>query len=244
MSRSLLRLLACITFASMASAQESAPPPKPWTGSLGAGLAVTSGNSDTRNVNFAFNSAWDPKTDRTFKADAIYLRGESNGEKQVDKATASARFERNVSSRTFWFAETTWLRDPFKDITYLVSPLAGGGIRLVDTETRKLLVDGSAGAALSSSRELGQETSGALKAGQAFEWNLSPSSRFTQRLSGLWKTDDFADALYHFDAGLAMTIVSRAELKLSWVYDYANRPPAADVEKGDSALFATLLFKF
>src|SRR5687768_4560271 len=31
------------------------PPPKPWTSSLGAGLAVTSGNSETQNVNFAYS---------------------------------------------------------------------------------------------------------------------------------------------------------------------------------------------
>ena len=72
-----------------ALAQET--PAKLWSSSLGAGLALTSGNSDTRNVNLNFNTAWDPKTVRRFKADAVYLRGDSGGETNVDKASAGAR---------------------------------------------------------------------------------------------------------------------------------------------------------
>lgn len=60
-------------------------------------------------------------------------------------------------------------------------------------------------------------------------------SKVTQKLTGLWKADDFGDALDHFDAGLATTV--------SCVYDYRNQPPP-DIEKGDSALFAALLVKF
>ena len=66
------------------------PPPKPWNSSLGAGLAVTSGNSETQNLNFSYGTVYDPKTVRIFKANALYLLGESDGEKQVDKTTANA----------------------------------------------------------------------------------------------------------------------------------------------------------
>jgi putative salt-induced outer membrane protein len=220
------------------------PPAKAWTSSAGAGLAITSGNTDTQSVNLSFATAWDPKTGRLFKADALYLRGESNGEKQVDKATALGRYERTVSERLFWFGEVSYLRDPFKAITYLVSPIAGAGYQIVKTPSRVLSLDGGAGATIESSPALGSETSGALKAGESFEWTLSPTSKVTQRLSGLWKTDDFDDALYHFDAGVAAAVTMRAELKLSYTYDYKNQPAVAGVEKGDSALFAAILFKF
>lgn len=61
--------------------------------------------------------------------------------------------------------------------------------------------------------------------------------------TGIWKTSDFADALYHFDAGLATKVTTRAELSLAYVYDYKNRT-SAGVKKGDSSLLAALLFKF
>jgi putative salt-induced outer membrane protein YdiY len=219
-----------------AAAQET--PAKPWSSSLGAGVALTSGNSDTKNINFNFTTAYDPKTVRRFKADALYLRGESDGETNVDKASASARYERSIEQRAFWFGEVSYLRDPFKDIDYLVAPIVGGGLNLIKDAARTLTVDGGVGATLDSG-----QTSGAVKAGQSFDWTISPTSKFTQKLTGLWKTDDFGDALYHFDAGLSTTIAARAELKVAYLYDYKKQPPP-DVKKGDSALFAALLFKW
>ena len=231
-----------ILLAVSAIAQE--PPPKPWNSTLGAGLAITSGNSDTQNINLSAGTAWDPKTNQLFKAEALYLRGENDGEKQVDKASAIGRYERTASDRIFWFGELSYLRDPFKAISYLVSPIAGAGYHLIATETRKLSLDGGAGAVIESNEGLGRNTSGAIKAGESFDWAISPSSKFTQRLNGLWKTDDFDDALYHFDVGLSTTIAARAELKLSYLYDYKNKPSVASVEKGDSALFAAVVYKF
>jgi putative salt-induced outer membrane protein YdiY len=226
------------------SAQEATPPVDPWSSSVGAGLAITSGNSDTTNINVSANTAWDPKTDRLFKAEALYLLGETNGEKQVDKSTALARYEQLFSERAFWFGEVQYLRDPFKAINYLVSPLAGAGYHVIRTDTRKLTFDGAVGGVIEDNDLLGRDTSGALKAGESFEWSISPVSKLTQKLTGLWKADDFGDALYHFDAGLATTVASRLELKLSYVYDYKNETPSPDIEKGDSALFAALLVKF
>src|SRR4051794_26563319 len=137
-----------LLLATAALGQET--PAKPWSSSLGAGLALTSGNSDTRNLNFNFNTAWDPKTDRRFKADAIYLRGETDGETNVDKSSASARYERNFEQRAFWFGQVSYLRDPFKDIDYLVAPIAGAGVNLIKTTARTLTVDAGAGATVDS----------------------------------------------------------------------------------------------
>jgi putative salt-induced outer membrane protein len=219
------------------------PPSKLWSSSIGAGLAVTSGNTDTKNYNLSFTTKYDPKTKVVFKADALYLRGESDGVTNVDKASADARYEYNLSDRTFAFAEVNYLRDPSKDIDYFVAPLAGAGFRVIKSDRRNLTIDGAAGAEVDSS-SLGRTSSGALKAGENFDWALSPTSKFTQKLSGIWKTKDFGDALYHFDAGLSTAVATRLELKLAYTYDYKTRPAVASVKKGDSALFAALLVKF
>ena len=220
------------------------PPIDPWFSSIGAGLAITSGNSDTTNINISANTTWDPKTDRLFKAEALYLLGETDGEKQVDKNTANARYERLFEEQAFWFGEVQYLRDPFKAINYLVSPLVGAGYHVIRTDVRKLTFDGAVGGVVEDNDMLGRDTSVALKAGESFEWSISPVSKVTQKLTGLWKADDFGDALYHFDAGLATTVAARLELKLSYVYDYKNKPPSPEIEKGDSSLFAALLVKF
>ena len=149
-----------------------------------------------------------------------------------------------MGERAFWFGEVAALRDPFKDISYLVAPLAGAGYHLIRSEARTLTVDGAVGGIVESGVVGGRSTSGAVKAGQSFEWSISETSRLTQKLSGIWKVDDPEDALYHFDAGLVTAIADRLELKLSWLYDYKNRPPSEEFEKGDSALFAAVLVKF
>jgi putative salt-induced outer membrane protein YdiY len=224
-------------------AADPTPPPKPWNSSLGAGLALTSGNTDTKNYNLSFATKYDPKTKFVFKADVLYLRGDSNGTTLVDKASADARGEYALSERTFAFGEISYLRDPFKDINYFVAPLVGGGYRILRSDTRNLSVDGAVGTVIESNGVAGRSSGGALKAGENFDWALSPTSKVTQKLTGIWKTSDFADALYHFDAGLATKVTTRAELSLAYVYDYKNTTPAG-VKKGDSSLVAALLFKF
>ena len=218
-------------------------PAKPWNTSLGAGLTLTSGNTDTRSYNLSFSTKYDPKTRITFKADALYLRDVSGGQLQVDKATADARVEDKLSDRTFAFAELSYLRDPFKDLNYFIAPLVGAGYRLIKTDTKALNVDGAVGAETESSHSGVHSSSGAVKAGEDFEWALTKSSKITQKVSGIWKTKDFGDALYHFDAGLTTTVVTRIELKLAYAYDYKTRV-APGIKKGDSALIAALLFKF
>lgn len=239
-----LILLVLFPFAAFAQETAPAPPPPPWTSSIGAGLAITSGNTDTQNINLSLATKYDPQTRIIFKAEALYLRGESNGELQVDKSTAAARGELSLSPRTFTFAEVSYLRDPFKDIDYSIAPVAGAGYRIIRSETRNLTVDAAAGMQFESTGFGGRSSGGAVKAGEDFDWAFTDTSRFTQKLSGIWKMEDFGDALYHFDAGLTTAIVQRLELKLAYVYDYKTRTPSPEVEKGDSALFAALVFKF
>lgn len=251
MSKHFLVLIAAFTIAAFTiapslAAQEAAPaepPVKPWTSSIGAGLAITSGNTDTQNYNFSLSTKYDPKTRFVYKADALFLRGSANGETQVDKTTASTRGEYALSDRTFALAEVSYLRDPFQDINYLVAPVAGAGYRIIRSDARNLTVDAAAGMQFEDNEVLGRTSGGALKAGEDFDWALSPTSKFTQKLTALWKMSDFGDAHYHFDAGLATSVMTRIELKIAYAYDHKSRP-SPGTEKGDSALFAALLYKF
>jgi putative salt-induced outer membrane protein YdiY len=237
-------LMILMAFVAVNVFAEDPPPAKEWNSSIGAGLAITSGNTDTKNYNLAFATKYDPKTRFVFKADALYLRGDSNGVTQVDKASLDARGEYSLSDRTFAFVEVSYLRDPFKDVNYFVAPLAGGGYRIIHSDKENLTVDGALGAELESNAGDGRSSGGAAKAGQNFDWALSPTSKVTEKLTGIWKTSDFGDAFYHFDAGLTTTVATRLELKLAYVYDYKTKPTSASVKKGDSALFVALLVKF
>lgn len=58
---------------------------------------MTSGNNDTQSHNVSFATAWDPKTGRLFKADAIYLRGEANGNRAQLKVSYLYDYKNKVS---------------------------------------------------------------------------------------------------------------------------------------------------
>lgn len=215
----------------------------PWTTSFGAGLALTSGNSDSKNINVTFSTLWDPKAKELFKSEVLYLRGDSDGETTVDKLTGLGRYERTFSERTFGYGEVSFLRDPFKEIDSLIAPMVGAGYYFIKTDTQTLTVDGGVGGIFEQASD-GSSSDFALKAGQSWERALSPTSKATQRVSGRWSASDFDDAFYHFDAGVTAAIAARADLKVAYTYDYDNDPPSPDVEKGDSSFVAAVVFKF
>jgi len=78
-----LRLLPPMTLlmwcASVTSSLAQAPPaePKIWTVAMSAGLALTSGNTDTSTVNAAYDLVYNPQTKNVVKSDALFLRGKT-----------------------------------------------------------------------------------------------------------------------------------------------------------------------
>jgi putative salt-induced outer membrane protein YdiY len=224
------------------------PPPPPLTGSLGAGLSVTTGNSDTSAFNLGFNLTYDPKTHNLFKAEAFYLRSVTDGVVAVDKATASLRYEYRISDRVYAFGQVGYLRDQNKNVTYLIAPMAGGGYYIVKEKTLELSIDGSVGGAFEKDSGFDTTSSGAFAVGEAFTWRFSPSATLTQKASGLWKTRNTSDSFYHFEVGLAATLVKSFELKVAYLVDYKNKPISTDpnnpLKKTDTALIAAILYKF
>src|SRR5215208_2932843 len=87
-------------------AQDAAPvPPPTWTGSFAAGLSLTRGNSETKNINLAADAAQRISARNVAKYDAFYLRGDSDGDLTVDRTTFGARDEFAVSPLTYAYAD-------------------------------------------------------------------------------------------------------------------------------------------
>ena len=95
-------------------------------GSAGAGLALTSGNSDTSTVNAAYELKRDTGGNIVFNSNGLLVYGKSQGELTNDRLTLDwLALERKLSTRTSLFGQTQYLRDSFKAIDYLVSPTVG-----------------------------------------------------------------------------------------------------------------------
>jgi len=215
-----------------------------WTGSASAGLGLTSGNSDTTNLNLAFEAVRDPKTKNVVKFGAVYLWSEQDGESSANRLAMNGRDEYKLSPRAFVFGQIQYLRDPFKEIEYLVAPTAGLGFKVADSATTKFSVDGGVGISWEKNTDRDLDASGAVTLGEQFSQKLSPTAEITQGISALFKMQDFGDALYSFRAGIAASVTTRTSVKLELLDTYKTKPPSPDVVENDVALLASMVYRF
>ena len=238
-----LFLLLCASFANGQGSANTSPE-DPWTGSLGAGFSRTGGNTNTTSYNIAFNALHDAKTGNVIKMDGLYLRSTAQEERTADQLRLSFRDEKTISDRLFAFGAVTLRRDPFSEITYLVNPLAGIGYNLVKTDRWSFSLSGGGGVSWEKNPGLDVNTSGTVNAHQALGIQLAEKTSIYQSTSGLWMTDNFQDAFYHFVAGIATQLTDRIKLKVEFDDDFVNLPPSPNILKNDTAFLTTFLYSF
>jgi putative salt-induced outer membrane protein YdiY len=248
MRSSLVLLCLVLTLSSnafaVAQAQQPAAPMSIYSGSFGGGFALTSGNTDTTNYNLTFNLVRDPKTKNVFKADALYLRGSQDDVLTLHRSALKLREEYNLSKRVFVFGEFGYLRDEFKDIQYLLSPIAGFGYRLIDNDRTALSVSGGAGGFIEKNSYVPAKKSGSVNAGQEFSHKLTATSTLTESVSTIWKMNDFGDSLTNFRVGVTTMLYQNLELKVEFLDSYKTKPPNPVIKKNDTAFLTTFLLKY
>jgi putative salt-induced outer membrane protein len=227
-----------------APAPAPAPDPGTWVGSASAGLALTSGNSDTLTFNVAFDATRDPKTRNVLKWTGLFLRGEQNDELVANRLSLSFRDQYAINARTYAYGQLDYLRDTFKLIDYLAAATAGVGRKVIDTPTTKFSTDAGVGVVWEKNPDLDVRTSMALTAGEKVEHQLTATTTFKHAATGLWKADDVADGLYTLSVGLAAKMSERLQLSVDVLDTFKNRPPTAATKKNDVAVVTAITAKF
>lgn len=217
---------------------------KGWSGSFGAGLSLTSGNTDTATYNLTLDGLYDPQTRNIFKFGALYLRGDENDNTTVDRMRFFLRDEYILSEKAFVFGEFDYLRDPFKEISYLLNPKGGLGYKMVDTELFYFDLTGALGGVWEKNPGFEVAGTGSVNAGQRLAYRFSDTAELTQSLGALWKMDDFGDAFYTFAAGIAASITTRTQMKVQFLNDYQHKPPTPDTKKNDTAFVVSFVYGF
>ena len=228
----------------MALSAQDTPPTPAWTGSMGGGLAVTSGNSDTSSINLSFKAVRDPKTHIVLSAEGMYIRGSNSGDLNADNTTLGARVQRSLSKRSYAFAQVQYLRDSFKAIDYFVAPTLGLGYKLVDTDRAQLSSDMSVGPSWEKNPDQDVRTHLAISVGEKASYQLSKSATLTQGFAVTLVGNDWTDGLYTISAGVTASLTNRTQLKVEVVDIYKNKPPTLDIEKNDISTLVSVLFRF
>ena len=237
-------LLLCGLTSSLASGQTPTEPPKDWTGSAGLGVSVTSGNSDTVNVNVGFDVTRTPKARNVMKWTGLFLRGSQNSTTVVNRTSLAYRDEYTISGRTYAFGGVDYLRDTFKRIDYLVAPTAGLGFNVLNTDARKFTVFGGAGTISVKDTGVDVRTSAVVTAGEKLALQLTPTAAIKHAETALWKANDFGDALYTSSIGLASKLSDRMQLTIDLLDTFKTRPPTAATKKNDVAFVTAIVAKF
>jgi putative salt-induced outer membrane protein YdiY len=230
------------TVAAPAFAQ-APPEPKIWTVAASAGLALTSGNTDTSTVNAAYDLTYDPQTKNVVKSDGLLIRGKTEDVVSANRLGLRIRDEYKISTRAFVFGQNQYLKDEFKSIDYLLAPTGGVGYRLFDTMRTKLTVDGGLGGVWEKNPGFDTRSSAAVIVNEKLAQTLTSTTTLAEAFSGLWKTQDWQDVLYTFGVGVAAAMSTRTQLKVEVLDTYKNRPPLPTVQKNDVAVLMAVVFK-
>lgn len=246
-TRALLFSIFGLVFTASVHAQTPATPvdppaPPAWKLALGAGLAITGGNSDTSTFNASYDVTYDPKTRHVFKSDALFLRGTNNDQLAINRFGANVRHEFSLHDGLFVFGRLQYLQDEFKLIDYFVAPSGGLGYTVVDQPDTTLAFDAGVGGVWEKNPGVDVFTSGAITLGQKLTQSVSSTAAITESAYALWKTEDFGDALYTFGIGLSAAVSTRTQVKVEFV-DVFKSKPVVGVKKNDTSVVVSLVFK-
>lgn len=234
-----------LAVAAPAFAQEApAAPPPAWTGSIGAGLALTSGNTDTSHVNLSFKAVRDPRAKAVFAAEGTYIRGSQDGRRNADNALVNVRGERKVSPRAFWFGQLQYLRNTFKAINAYWAPTIGVGYRLQDGPKGSFSADASVGASWENNPRADVQAHAVVTFGEQLTRVLSKTATLTHDFAVTVVAGDWTDGLYTFRVGLSVSVTERIQLKLEALDTFQSRPPAPGVQKNDVSTIASAVYRF
>jgi putative salt-induced outer membrane protein YdiY len=240
-----LLLTAIATGVAEAQTPTPTPPPPPplWLVSVGAGLAVTSGNSDTSTVNLAYEIKHDGGLPLVYRSTGLYLRGKSDEVLSVDKALLDNRLAWRFTERFSTFGQLGFLRDRLKEVDYLLSPGGGVSYALIKNDRIELSGDAGLGMIFEKNTDVDLETSGSVLGSQRLQYGLSKNARIIESVNAWWKMNDFDDSLYYFTVGVASSLTTNSQVTIDLLDTYKSRPTGVGVEKNDVSLIVSFVYK-
>jgi putative salt-induced outer membrane protein YdiY len=241
--------LAALATPRAGSAQDSDPPPpvpvpRTWSASVGGGLSLTSGNTDSLAYNVAFDIAHNNNQGNVAKWTGLFLRGTQNDIVVVNRLSLGIRDELTFSPRVFVFGQIDYLHDTFKRIDYFVSPAVGLGYKIIETPAAEFSIDLGGGSVSERNPGSSAVTTAAIHAGETLRYELTSTASIKHATKALWNTNDFASSLITSSIGLATRISARFQLSVDVIDNFKTRPPTAETERNDINLVVAITAKY
>jgi putative salt-induced outer membrane protein YdiY len=215
-----------------------------WTATVGGGLALTSGNTDSLSYNFALDMAYGRRSGNLLKWTGLFLRGTQNDVLVVNRLSVGIRHEYTFSPRVFGFAGIEYLHDTFKRLDYFAAPAVGIGYKIVETPRTRFSIDVGGGSV--TERNLGNSarTTAAVQTGETLQHQLTSTAAVKHAITAVWNTNDFGSSLYTGSVGIATRISSRLQLSVDLLDTFKTRPPTVETDRNDVNLVVAITAKY
>lgn len=180
--------------APMVSAEE-APEPEAgsWGGKIALGAIATGGNSETSTLNGEFGLSYARGIwHNAFSASAIKARAETTDDAGVtttntssERYSASLRSALDFTEFDYLFALLEYEKDLFAGVRERSVQSIGYGRRVIKADAHALDLELGVGARQILAQEAGAQRESELitRAGMSYVWQISETSRFSQRIS-------------------------------------------------------------
>jgi len=234
-----------------------------WTAGVNLGFAATAGNSETKNLNVAFNGVRVGAHDKlTLYENTIYAVSSKSAGSYLHQTTANsnaggARYDRDFVPRVFGFGSVDFFTNELQDLD--LRSILGGGLGVHAIKSAKTTLDILAGGNYTHESYSGvpnptpppdtysySQSLGALTLGDALTYKLGKSTVVTQAF--LLYPDLSNTSQYRFTFNLGT--VTKLNKWLGWqnsvVDTYVSDPPIAipSIERNDLQISTGLNISF
>lgn len=215
-------------------------PTSPWSGNAELGFIDTSGNTDTRSTNGAFElkhtgEHWDT----SLKLSA--LTSKEQGITSKEKYNAAVKFDRNLSERSYLAIDATQERDRFNGFEYQSTLSVGYGYRAIKEDKMNLALEAAPGFRRDKLKDSGTISEDPiLRLAANFDWEISEGVSFIEEFTADIGEDN---ATYKSETGLKSNIIGALATKITYKIKYVDDVPD-DKENTDRELGITLVYSF
>jgi putative salt-induced outer membrane protein YdiY len=221
-----------------------------WKGGLNVGFALTRGNSETKNLNLAFNAVRTGHRDKlTLYANSIYATNDAEAASPHTTANnigGGARYDRDITSRIFGFGNTDFYADDLQglDLRFVF----GGGLGFHAIKGEKTTLDLLGGANYThESYTTETRDFAALQFGDEFMHTIGAGTVLKQNLYFFPDMKETGEYRMTFTFGTVTKISKWLGWQNSFGDIYVSNPapiPGRDVKKNDIVLTTGLNFTF
>ena len=210
-----------------------------WSGSAGAGLLLTPGNSENTNLNVDIESKLEQERFRhNFIASA--LQTEAADEKTADKYLLGYKLDYKLTPISYIFSALRLEVDKFSGFDRQTSLTAGYGRRLITTSKDSLDVEVGAGLRENRFESGDKDTEAVIRGAADYHHYFTETTEFHQGLLIMAGEDNTSiDTLSAIRANIAGNLALEAALRLK----HNSEPPSGN-DKTDTATTVSLVYGF